>query len=187
MVDGASWLRANLPQFALVDAIRDDGFGGVLARFELRPLRLFRGVGLLLSDFDILVARNGLLSLWLLPVGRADLDKFWLGRDLLLNVRLQLCRIAGRIGALCGIWANCKSFPLARCRHATRVSQQATQPTAPTGIGNGAPSSAGSVWGAQQALVNLDRSACIVLSSQRTESVSLRIRAAPACFGTTIL
>jgi len=36
------WLGANLPQFALVDAIRHGGIGGVLARLELRPLRLLR-------------------------------------------------------------------------------------------------------------------------------------------------
>jgi hypothetical protein len=53
--------------------------------------------------------------------------------------------------------------------------------------GVGAPSSAGSFCGAQQAFVNLDRSACISLSSLRTASVSFRMRAAPACFGTTIL
>ena len=66
-------------------------------------------------------------------------------------------------------------------------SQQAAQSTDLTSTGNGAPSSAGNFWGAQQALANLDRSACIALSSPRTESVSLRIRAAPALLGATIV
>ena len=33
----AGWLGAYLAQFTLVDAFGDDGFGGVLARLELRP------------------------------------------------------------------------------------------------------------------------------------------------------
>ena len=123
MMHRAIRLGANPPQFSLVDAVRDDGIGGILARFELRPLRLLRGVGLVRPDLDVLAAGNDLAAFLLLAVGRADLDKFWLGRDLLLNVRLQLCRIAGRIGALCGIWANCKSFLLALRRRADRVSR----------------------------------------------------------------
>jgi type IV secretory pathway TraG/TraD family ATPase VirD4 len=55
-MDGAIGLGADLPYFALVEAIRDDGLGGVLARLELRPLRLLRGVGLLRPDLDVLVA-----------------------------------------------------------------------------------------------------------------------------------
>ncbi len=39
MVNLAGWLGANLPQFALVDAVRHDGLSGVFARLELRPLR----------------------------------------------------------------------------------------------------------------------------------------------------
>ena len=65
--------------------------------------------------------------------------------------------------------------------------QQATRPTTSAGIGNGTPSSAESFWGAQHAFVNLDRSACIAWSSRRTKSVSRKMRAAPACFGGTIL
>ena len=74
MVYRAGWLGANLPQFALVDAVRHDGFGGVLARLEFRPLRFLRCVGLLLPDFDVLVARDGLFAFGLLLVCRADLD-----------------------------------------------------------------------------------------------------------------
>jgi hypothetical protein len=53
----------------------------------------------------------------------ADLDKLRLGSDLGLNVRFQLGGVAIWIGALCGIWANCKSFLLALRRRADRVSR----------------------------------------------------------------
>jgi hypothetical protein len=117
IVNRAGRLSANLPKFAFVDTIGDDGLGGVLAGFELRPLRLLRRIGLLLPDFDVFVARDGLLALRLLLVSRADLDKLRLGCDLCLYVRVQFDGIAIRVGALCGIWAKCKSFLLARrCR-----------------------------------------------------------------------
>ena len=74
MVYRAGWLGANLPQFALVDAVRHDSFSGVLARLEFRPLRFLGCVGLLLPDFDVLVARDGLFAFGLLLVCRADLD-----------------------------------------------------------------------------------------------------------------
>jgi hypothetical protein len=38
------------------------------------------------------------------------------------DVHLQLDGVAFRIGALCGIWANCKSFLLARRRRVDRVT-----------------------------------------------------------------
>jgi hypothetical protein len=38
-------------------------------------------------------------------------------------VRREFCLIAAGIGALCGIWANCKSFLLALRRRADRVSR----------------------------------------------------------------
>ena len=56
-MDGAVGLCANLPQFALVQAIRDDGLSGELARLELRPLCPLSGVWLL-----------GLISTYLLRV-----------------------------------------------------------------------------------------------------------------------
>jgi hypothetical protein len=121
MVHRAGWLGANLPQFALVDAVRNDSLGGVLTRLELRPFRLLRGVGLLLPDFDILVARDCLLAIRLLLVCSADLDKLRLCGDLGLDVRFQFGGVAIWIGALCGIWANCKSFLLARRRRVDRV------------------------------------------------------------------
>ena len=41
--------------------------------------------------------------------------------------------------SLCGIWANSKSFLLARSRRADRVGQQATQRTASSGISGRIP------------------------------------------------
>ena len=121
MVNWASRLGADLAKFALVDAVRNDGLGGVLARLELRPFRLLRRVGLLVPDFYVLAARDGLLAFRLLLVCRADLDKLRLGGDLGLNVCVQLGGVAIRVGTLCGIWANCKSFLLAPRRRAARV------------------------------------------------------------------
>jgi hypothetical protein len=40
-----------------------------------------------------------------------------------VDVDFNLELIAGRIEALCGIWANCKSFLLALRRRADRVSR----------------------------------------------------------------
>jgi hypothetical protein len=117
MVNRAVWLGANLPQLALVDTVRHNGFGRVLARFELRPLRLLRRIRLLLPDFDVLVARDCLFTLGLLLVCRADLDKLRFRGDLGFYMRIQLGTIAIRVGALCGIWANRKSFLLAPRRH----------------------------------------------------------------------
>jgi hypothetical protein len=99
------------------------GANGVLAGIVLRPLRFLRGVGLLLPDFDIRFARDGLFVFWLLFVCCADLNKFRLGGDLLVYVRIQLGGVASRVGALCGIWANCKSFLLAPRRHANQPNQ----------------------------------------------------------------
>lgn len=88
MVYRAGWLGANLPQFAFVDAVRNDGLGRVLACLELRPLRFLRRVGLLLADFNVLVARDGFFAFRLLFVCRADLNKLRLRGDLGLYVRV---------------------------------------------------------------------------------------------------
>ena len=110
-------IGAHLGELALVGAVRNDGLCGVLARLELRSLRFLRRVGLLLSNFDVLVPGDRLLAFRLLFVCSADLDKLRLGGNLCLYVGVQLRRIAVRVGALCGIWANCKSFlPALRCR-----------------------------------------------------------------------
>ena len=68
MVHPAGRLCANLPQFAFVDAVRHNGLGGVLAGFELRPLRFLGRVGLLFPDFDVFVPRDGPFTYRLLLV-----------------------------------------------------------------------------------------------------------------------
>ena len=65
--------------------------------------------------------------------------------------------------------------------------QLAEQRTGSTRIGSGALSSAETFGGAQQALSRRAKSACIAFSCLITAIVSRRIRAAPACEGTTIL
>jgi hypothetical protein len=62
MVNKAGRFGAYFVRFALVDALGNNGFGGVFARLELRPLCLLRRVCLLLPDFDVLVARGGILA-----------------------------------------------------------------------------------------------------------------------------
>ena len=115
-------LSANLAEFALLAAFGNNGLGSVLARLEFRPFRFLRRVGLLLPDFDVLVARDGLFAFGLLLVCRTDLDKLRFGGDLGLYVRVQFGGIAIRVSTLCGIWANCKSFLLARRRRVDRVT-----------------------------------------------------------------
>ena len=68
-----------------------------------------------------------------------DLYEVGTGGDLAVDVRLNLAVIAGGVNALCGIWANTKSFLLARGRRADRVGQQATQRTASTGMSGRIP------------------------------------------------
>ena len=124
-MDGAIGLGANLPQFSLTQTIRNDGLGGVLARLEVRPFCLLRGVGLLRPDLDVLAASDDLAAFLLLSVGRADLYKFRLRGNLLLDVRFNLGRIAIWVGTLCGIRATGKYFPLARHCRAYRVDDRA--------------------------------------------------------------
>jgi len=57
--------------------------------------------------------------------GRFAFERF---RHISVDLRPEVLRI----GALCGIWANSKSFLLARSRRADRVGQQATQRTVST-------------------------------------------------------
>jgi hypothetical protein len=116
----AGWLRAYLTQFALVDALRDDGFGGELARLELRSGRLFFAGGLVGTDFDVLVTRQGDAAFLLLAIGRADLHELGLSGKGLGNMGINFRLIADGIGALCGIRATGKYFPLAR-RRVSRV------------------------------------------------------------------
>jgi hypothetical protein len=64
--------------------------------------------------------------------GRFAFERF---RHMSVDLRAE----ALRVGALCGIWANSKSFLLARSRRAGRVGQQATQRTASTGMSGRIP------------------------------------------------
>lgn len=94
-------LRFPLAQFALVDAFRNDGFGGEFAVFKLRPGGLFFAAGILWPDFGVLVARKGGAAFHLLPISRADLHEFGFRDDRLGDVRIHLRLLAGRRGALC--------------------------------------------------------------------------------------
>jgi hypothetical protein len=49
-------IGADFADFAFFSSLRNDGLGGVLACLELRRLLLVFVLGLLLPDFDILVA-----------------------------------------------------------------------------------------------------------------------------------
>src|SRR5580698_2442032 len=97
--------------------------------------------------------------------------------------RLQTLRSAFR-------WRSVLEFDGKKLDAATGLIssvQQAKGLAASTGMGSGAPSSADTLCGAQQALFNLVASARIALSSLSTDNVSRRILAAPAFAGPTIL
>jgi hypothetical protein len=110
------------PCFALVDAVRHSGFGRVFAGFELRAHRLAFGRRLLWSDFGVLVARQRRAAFLLLAVGRADWHQLGLRCNGLGNMGIDLRVVAVWVGALCGIWANRKSFQLAPRRRAARMA-----------------------------------------------------------------
>ena len=97
MMHRAGWLGADLAQLALVDALGNDGLGGVLAGLELRSCGLFFGGGLLGPDFGVLVARQG-AALLLLTIGRADLHQLGFRRNGLGYVSIHLGLITGRRG-----------------------------------------------------------------------------------------
>jgi hypothetical protein len=90
-------LGANLAEFALLDAFGDNGLGGVLARLELRAGGLLFRLGLLLPDFDILVARNGCAAFLLLAIARADLYQLRFRCDGLPDIAFQLRGVAFRV------------------------------------------------------------------------------------------
>jgi hypothetical protein len=78
---------------ANVASFGDDGLGSELAHLELGPLRVVFRFRLVVPNRRVLVARQYRAAFFLSTVG----------------------------GALCGIWANCKSFLLALRRRAHRV------------------------------------------------------------------
>ena len=86
----------------------------------------FSGVpSFLRLELNLLAAGNDLAPILRLTVDRADLDDLRLGCDLPLDLRFQFGRVAEGVGALCGIRATGKCFPLVRRRRAPRVGMQA--------------------------------------------------------------
>jgi hypothetical protein len=71
--------------------------------------------------------------------GIRNLNKLRLAFQRLRHVRVDLSAKAVGVAALCGIWANSRSFLLAPSRRADRVGQQATQRTASTGMSGRVP------------------------------------------------
>jgi hypothetical protein len=59
--------------------------------------------------------------------------------DPLRDVRVELAVKAFGVSALCGIWANSKSFLLAPGSRVDRVGQQGTQRTVSTGMSGRIP------------------------------------------------
>jgi hypothetical protein len=97
MMHRTGWLGAHLASFALVDAFRDDGLGGVFAGFKLRSCGLFFGSGFVGADFSMYLLRGNVGAAFpLLPIGRADLHERGLGRDGLGDMRIHLRLIATR-------------------------------------------------------------------------------------------
>jgi hypothetical protein len=97
--------------------------GGRLAGFVFRPVALLFLLRLVLPEQDIFVAGNRRAAFLRDAIGGADLDQLGFGCDGFRDVRLHLGVEAFGIGALCGIWANCKSFLLALRRHADHLSR----------------------------------------------------------------
>ena len=124
-MDGASRIGAYLMDSANVAAFGDDGLRSELAHLELRPLGVLLRFRPVVPNRRVFVTRQDLTTVLLCAVGRADLYQFRLGSDGFGNVRVQLRLIAGWVGALCGIWASCKSFLLAPPRRAGRLKREA--------------------------------------------------------------
>ena len=100
VMDWAFGIGADFCGFALLRAFGDDGFGGELAGFVLRPVAFIFVLWLLLPDFDVLVAGNHGTAIGGFTVGGADLNQLRFGGNGLLYVRIDLPLVAGRIGAL---------------------------------------------------------------------------------------
>jgi hypothetical protein len=114
-------IGAHLAEFTFLCAIGNDGLGNEFACLVFRRVLLRFVLRSLLPDFDILATRDNRAAFGGFSVGSCDLYQLRFRGYRLLNMRVYLGRIAGRIGALCGIWANCKSFLLALRRRAHRV------------------------------------------------------------------
>jgi hypothetical protein len=81
----------------------DGGFGGATWRLGIRV------VGDVEFTILVLLERTGTLLSGTAPC-RFDLDKFRPRGNLPVDVRSDFELKTGRVKALCGIWANCKSF-----------------------------------------------------------------------------
>jgi len=93
-------MGANLVHRALAFAFGDYGFGGVLAGLELRLLRLFLIRWPLLTDGNVLAAREDGAAFGLGAVGRADLDKLRFRGNDSHDVSLHFRLIAAGVGAV---------------------------------------------------------------------------------------
>ena len=118
MVHRAGRIGADLVNGADIATLGDDGVRRELANLELGSFGLFLRFWFLVADRGVLVSRQDLAAFLLLAVSRTDLHELRLYGDLLGDVCANLRLIATRVGALCGIWANCKSFLLAPRRRA---------------------------------------------------------------------
>jgi len=99
MMHRAGWIGTHLVDGANVRAFRDDGLGGELAHFELRPLRVVFRFRLVVPNRGVLVARQYRTAFFLSTVGRADLHQFRLRRYGLSDVSRDLRLIAVGVGA----------------------------------------------------------------------------------------
>jgi hypothetical protein len=111
---GAIGIRANGDGLSDVPAKDDDGGFGVWAgRLGVRV------VGCVEFAVSVFLQRAGTLLFRAAPRG-LKLHKLRPCGKLPVDVCGRLHLVAGRVKALCGIWANCKSFLLVPRRHAGR-------------------------------------------------------------------
>jgi hypothetical protein len=123
---GAVGIGADFVSRTLPFSLGDDSLGRVSVGLELRRLRIFLRLRFLVADEDVLPPGENRTSLLRSSVVGADLHQRRLRGKGLGDVRINLGLKAGSIRALCGIWANRKSFLLAPGSRADRVGQQAT-------------------------------------------------------------
>src|ERR1700722_948782 len=121
MVDGASRIGTYLGYRTGIETLGHNGLfhmsAGLLVRLETLPIsRLFFRQ----MDFDIPSARQD-CGVRRRSIGALDLEQLRLLLGRLADMSLDLERKTDRVGALCGIWANRKSFLLAPRRRTDRV------------------------------------------------------------------
>jgi hypothetical protein len=131
MMHRATGIGTDLVNSADITALRDDGVRGELAYFELWTPCLLLALRFLIPDGGVLITRDNLAAFLLLAVGGADLDKLRLDGNLLGDVCANLRLIAAWVGALCGIRATGKYFPLARRRVSRMRARELNLPQFP--------------------------------------------------------